>query len=312
MTAKALILSTFARPLGGGDVEWRISASSASPRFRGGDGSAGGHRGPKGRANLVWLLEHPPLDTSGTSGKAGDPPRPPLSPVRDRPRRPAHLSRPRPAGRLCDAGPEAAASGCARLRRGSGGTGSSGCCCLQRARRAPRGSAPPGLGQRPDKGAGYEDKIAAIGDGCGAGSRSTASPSMSSRSLSIFRRSAPGVADLDASPRWWISGLPVTLEDIDVALRRAFEDVFGPGKGGACRKPTDKARVTLLRVAVQSRAGRRCSGGLRQSAKAVGHRPFHFIDMRVAFVVQRPKQFVDGVVIRRRDRRPFRPWCWSR
>ena len=65
--------------------------------------------------------------------------------------------------------------------------------------------------------------------GCGAGCRSTASPSMSSRSLSHFSAIVPcGVVD----PRYGVTslvdlGLPVTMEDVDVALRRAFEDVFG-------------------------------------------------------------------------------------
>ena len=71
---QSLDLTTFARPSGGGDVEWRISRRpGALPRGRGRDGSTGGrHRRRTRRAELVWLLEHPPLYTSGTSGKAGD------------------------------------------------------------------------------------------------------------------------------------------------------------------------------------------------------------------------------------------------
>ena len=52
---------------------------------------------------------------------------------------------------------------------------------------------------------------------------------MSSRSLSHFSAIVPcGVID----PRYGVTslvdlGLPVTMEDVDVALRRAFEDVFG-------------------------------------------------------------------------------------
>src|SRR5260370_26283687 len=70
---QSLDLTTFAHPLGGRDVEWLISDrpvpyldSVAEMEARVGDIAAG-------RAGeLVWLLEHPPLYTSGTSGKAGD------------------------------------------------------------------------------------------------------------------------------------------------------------------------------------------------------------------------------------------------
>src|SRR5260370_7878480 len=70
---QSLDLTTFARPLGGGDVEWRISAepvpypdSVAAMEARVADIAA------QRASELVWLLEHPPLFTSGTSGKAGD------------------------------------------------------------------------------------------------------------------------------------------------------------------------------------------------------------------------------------------------
>src|SRR6266576_2604144 len=70
---QSLDLTTFARPPDGRDVEWRISDrpvpypdSVAEMEARVAD-IAAGHAG-----ELVWLLEHPPLYTSGTSGKAGD------------------------------------------------------------------------------------------------------------------------------------------------------------------------------------------------------------------------------------------------
>ncbi len=114
-------------------------------------------------AELVWLLEHPPLYTSGTSGKAGRPARSALSAVHDRPRRAAHLSRPRPAGGLCDARPEAAAAGRARpmwraSRNGSSARSTPSTCAASGARIASASGS-----TRPDKGAGFEDKIAAIG-----------------------------------------------------------------------------------------------------------------------------------------------------
>src|SRR6266550_4083855 len=67
-----LDLKTFARPAGGA-VEWRVSTAPvpypeavAAMEARVAaiaDGEA---------AELVWLLEHPPLYTSGTSGKDAD------------------------------------------------------------------------------------------------------------------------------------------------------------------------------------------------------------------------------------------------
>src|SRR5487761_2048214 len=70
---QSLDLSTFARAADGGAVEWLISDAPvpyleavAAMEARVADIGAG--RAPE----LVWLLEHPPLYTSGTSGKAAD------------------------------------------------------------------------------------------------------------------------------------------------------------------------------------------------------------------------------------------------
>jgi lipoyl(octanoyl) transferase len=70
---QSLDLTTFALSPDGGEVEWRISADSvpypeavAEMESRAAD--IAGHKA----AELVWLLEHPPLYTSGTSGKPGD------------------------------------------------------------------------------------------------------------------------------------------------------------------------------------------------------------------------------------------------
>ncbi len=70
---QSLDLTTFARPAGGGAVEWRISDqavpypdSLAAMDARVAAIAAG--EAPE----LVWLLEHPPLYTSGTNGKADD------------------------------------------------------------------------------------------------------------------------------------------------------------------------------------------------------------------------------------------------
>ena len=68
-----LDLTTFARPAGGGAVEWRISDAPvpyleavATMEARVAEIAAG--EAPE----LVWLLEHPPLYTSGTSGNPAD------------------------------------------------------------------------------------------------------------------------------------------------------------------------------------------------------------------------------------------------
>src|SRR6202034_2971591 len=70
---QTLDLTTFASPAGASAVEWRVSRAPvpypeaiASMEARVAAIAAG--QAPE----LVWLLEHPPLYTSGTSGKAGD------------------------------------------------------------------------------------------------------------------------------------------------------------------------------------------------------------------------------------------------
>ena len=80
---QSLDLTTFARPAGGGEVEWRISAGpvpypEAVAEMESRAADIADHKA----AELVWLLEHPPLYTSGTSGKEGDllDPRFPCSP----------------------------------------------------------------------------------------------------------------------------------------------------------------------------------------------------------------------------------------
>src|SRR5947208_1678155 len=70
---QSLDLTTFAAPLGGPLVEWRISDSPvaypeavAAMEARAAGIAAGQ------ASELIWLLEHPPLYTSGTSGNNGD------------------------------------------------------------------------------------------------------------------------------------------------------------------------------------------------------------------------------------------------
>ncbi len=70
---QSLDLTTFASPAGGGAVEWRVSDApvpylDAVAAMEARVAAIAAHEAPE----LVWLLEHPPLYTSGTSGKAGD------------------------------------------------------------------------------------------------------------------------------------------------------------------------------------------------------------------------------------------------
>src|SRR3977135_3657121 len=70
---QSLDLTTFARPTGDGDPEWRVSPRPLPHPEAVAEMDAGVADIAVERASeLVWLLEHPPLYTSGTSGKPGD------------------------------------------------------------------------------------------------------------------------------------------------------------------------------------------------------------------------------------------------
>ena len=181
---------------------------------------------------LVWLLEHPPLYTSGTSAHPGD-----LIEARF----PLHVAG--RGGQLTYHGPgQRVAYVMLDLKR----------------RRPDVRAYVAGLEQwiirtlaafnvrgerredrvgvwvtRPDKGPGFEDKIAAIGV------RLRRWVSFHGISINVepdlthFEAIVPcGVVD----PRYGVTSLvdlghPVTMEDVDIALRQAFEEVFGPVKG---------------------------------------------------------------------------------
>jgi lipoyl(octanoyl) transferase len=229
---QSLDLTTFATPAGGGAVEWRISETPvpyleavAAMEARVAD-IATDHA-----PELVWLLEHPSLYTSGTSGKADDllDPRFPLFATGRGGQLTYHgpgqrvayvmldLKRRRPDVRAYVAGLEQwiIRTLAAFAVRGE--------------RRQDR------IGvwvNRPDKGLGREDKIAAIGV------RLRRWVSFHGISLNIdpdlthFEAIVPcGVAD----PRYGVTSLadlghPATMGDVDVALRQTFEQVFGPVK----------------------------------------------------------------------------------
>jgi lipoyl(octanoyl) transferase len=226
---QSLDLTTFALVPGGGEVEWRISVTpvpypEAVAEMESRVADIAEHKA----AELVWLLEHPPLYTSGTSGKDSDllDPRFPLFTTGRGGQLTYHgpgqrvayvmldLKRRRPDVRAYVAGLE---EWIIRTLDAFNVRGE---------RREDR------VGvwvRRPDKGAGYEDKIAAIGVRLRRWVSFHGIAINVEPDLTHFSAIVPcGVVD----PRYGVTslvdlGLPVTMEDVDVALRRAFEDVFG-------------------------------------------------------------------------------------
>jgi lipoyl(octanoyl) transferase len=225
---QSLDLTTFAVPRGAA-VEWRISESPvaypeavAAMEARAAD-IAAGHA-----AELVWLLEHPPLYTSGTSGRNEDllDPRFPLFTAGRGGQLTYHgpgqrvayvmldLKRRRPDVRAYVAGLE---EWIIRTLAHFNVRGE---------RREDR------VGvwvKRPDKGDSREDKIAAIGVRLRRWVSFHGIAINVEPDLSHFSAIVPcGVAD----PRYGVTslvdlGLPVGLAEVDVALKQAFEDVFG-------------------------------------------------------------------------------------
>ena len=225
---QGLDLTTFARPPGGGDVEWRISGAPI-PYL---DAVAAMEARVAGIAaeqvpELVWLLEHPPLYTSGTSGKAGDllDPRFPMFETGRGGQLTYHgpgqrvayvmldLKRRQPDVRAFVAGLE---EWIIRTLAAFNVRGE---------RREDR------VGvwvARPDKGVGYEDKIAAIGVRLRRWVSFHGIAINVEPELSHFSAIVPcGVADVRYGVTSLVDlGLPVTMQDVDVALRQAFEEVF--------------------------------------------------------------------------------------
>jgi lipoyl(octanoyl) transferase len=217
---------------GGGAVEWRISEApvpypEAVAVMEARVAAIAANQAPE----LVWLWEHPPIYTSGTSGKAADllDPRFPIFASGRGGQLTYHgpgqrvayvmldLKRRRPDVRAYVAGLEewiirtlAAFNVRGERREDRVGVWVS----------------------RPDKGAGFEDKIAAIGV------RLRRWVSFHGISINVepdlthFDAIVPcGVAD----PCYGITSLvdlghPLTMADVDIALRQGFEQVFGAAK----------------------------------------------------------------------------------
>jgi lipoyl(octanoyl) transferase len=229
---QSLDLTTFSRPSTGSAVEWRMSDSQvaypeavAVMERRVAAITAGA------APELVWLLEHPPLYTSGTSGNSGDllEPRFPLFATG----RGGQLTYHGPGQRVAyvmldlksrrpDVRAYVAALEAWIIRTlaafNVGGE-----------RREDR------VGvwvRRPDKGPGHEDKIAAIGVRLRRWVTFHGISINVEPDLSHFDAIVPcGVVD----PRYGVTSLadlghPVSMADVDIALRDAFADVFGAGR----------------------------------------------------------------------------------
>jgi lipoyl(octanoyl) transferase len=226
---QSLDLTTFARPSGGAAVEWRIAAAPVPYPEAVAAMEAHAAAIADGQASeLAWLLEHPPLYTSGTSGKQDDllDPRFPLFTTGRGGQLTYHgpgqrvayvmldLKRRRPDVRAYVASLE---QWIIRTLDAFN---------IKGERREDR----VGIWvKRPDKGIGHEDKIAAIGVRLRRWVSFHGIAINVEPELSHFQAIVPcGVVD----PRYGVTslvdlGLPVTIEDVDVALRQSFGEVFG-------------------------------------------------------------------------------------
>src|SRR2546427_4223954 len=227
---QSLDLTTFALAQGGAEVEWRVSAGPVPyPEAVTEMESRAADIADQKAAELVWLLEHPSLYTSGTSGKQSDllDSRFPLFTTGRGGQLTYHgpgqrvayvmlnLKRRRPDVRAFVAGLE---EWIIRTLAHFNVRGE---------RREDR------VGvwvKRPDKGAGHEDKIAAIGVRLRKWVSFHGIAINVEPDLSHFSAIVPcGVADA----RYGVTSLvdlghPVGLVDLDIALRQAFAEVFGP------------------------------------------------------------------------------------
>ena len=223
-----LDLSAFAGP-GGAAVEWQISDAAVpypeaveAMEARVADIAAG--RAPE----LVWLLEHPALYTSGTSGKAADL-LDPRFPVFDSGR----------GGQLTYHGPgQRVAYVMLDLKRRQPDVRAYVASLEQwvvttlaafNVRGERREDRVGVWVARPDKGEGFEDKIAAIGVRLRRWVSFHGISINVEPDLSHFAAIVPcGVTD----PRYGVTSLAdlgrtVTSAEVDIALRQAFAEVFG-------------------------------------------------------------------------------------
>src|ERR1700728_3321620 len=225
-----LDLTTFLPPASA--AEWRVSEAQVPyPEAIAAMEARGAAIAARQAPELVWLLEHPPLYTSGTSGKPGDllDARFPMFTTGRGGQLTYHgpgqrvayvmldLKQRRPDVRAFVAGLE---EWVIRALAAFDVTGE---------RREDR------VGvwvQRPDKGAGFEDKIAAIGVRMRRWVSFHGVAINVAPDLEHFEAIVPcGVAD----PRYGVTSLadlrhPATMPEFDIALRQAFDVVFGSSK----------------------------------------------------------------------------------
>ena len=226
---QTLDLTVFSQSKPGPAVDWRVSDAPIPYLEAVAEMEARAAAIADGTApELVWLLEHPPLYTSGTSGKADDllDARYPVFETGRGGQVTYHGPGQRVAyvmldlkARRPDVRAYVAALEDLIIRTLAAFN-------VRGDRREDR------VGvwvARPDKGTGYEDKIAAIGV------RLKRWVSFHGIAINV----EPDLAHFDAivpcgvvDPRYGVTslvdlGLPVTMTDVDVALRHAFGEVFG-------------------------------------------------------------------------------------
>jgi lipoyl(octanoyl) transferase len=226
---QSLDLTTFAGRSPGRAVEWRISEQPVDyPEAIAVMEARTAAIAAEAALELVWLLEHPPLYTSGTSGKTDDllDPRFPLFATGRGGQLTYHGPGQRVAYAMLDLKrrrPDVRAYVAALEEWIIRTLGSFNVCGERREDRV-------GVWvKRPDKGEGHEDKIAAIGVRLKRWVSFHGIAINVEPDLSHFAAIVPcGVAD----PRYGVTSLVdlghlVSLADIDIALRRTFEEVFG-------------------------------------------------------------------------------------
>jgi lipoyl(octanoyl) transferase len=227
-----LDLTAFAQPAGAGTVEWQVSGApvpypDAIAAMEARVAAIAARQAPE----LVWLLEHPPLYTSGTSGKPGDllDARFPVFATGRGGQFTYHGPGQRVAYVMLDLKQR-----CPDVRAYVAGLEE----WIIRALaafdvRGERREDRVGVWvERPDKGPGFEDKIAAIGVRMRRWVSFHGIAINVAPDLTHFAGIVPcGVAD----PRYGVTSLAdlgraATMADVDIALRQAFEKVFGSVK----------------------------------------------------------------------------------
>jgi lipoyl(octanoyl) transferase len=184
-------------------------------------------------SELVWLLEHPALYTAGTSARSEDLLEPNLLPVFETGR----------GGQYTYHGPGQRIAYVMLDLKQRGGDVRQLVADLERWVIATlagfniKGEVRPGrVGiwvRRPEKGPEAEDKIAAIGLRVSRGVTTHGMSINVEPELAHYRGIVPCGIEGDTLQGYGITSLvdlgrPVVMADVDMALRRAFEDVFGP------------------------------------------------------------------------------------